>query len=231
LAAGCGEAPSPSPTPPSAATPSPTPVGTPSPTPAAPAAPDLGESGPRVLIETLGLAPLYQGFVADPKALSNLSLRLGSTVHAPTITLVVAWDERTLAGTFTLLVPDRFEASAPMADAVEADGPVDTSPLQPLIASLGAYRGELGERFDVRLMSFDIRLGMWDRHTGSRCYAPGAPQDADGVGFSACFVCVHPRTGEGELCYSGPERPGVLSGPKNLRRMLASSLRPHAPGR
>jgi hypothetical protein len=183
------------------------------------------------LIEPLGLAPLYQGFVGDPKALDNLSRRMGSTVTAPTVKLVVSWDESRFEGVFTLLVPDGFEAAASMADAIEADAPVDTAPLQPLLASLGAYRLELGERFDVRLMSFEIRLGMWDSRTGSRCYAPGALQDARGRGFADCFVCAHPRTGEGEVCFTGPERPGTLTGPKTLRRMLGSSLRPRDPAR
>ncbi len=178
----------------------------------------------------MGLSPLYEGFAVDPAAVEVLSLRLGSVVDAPHVTVEVAWDEAALAGTFTLLVPDAFAPGAGVADSVAADEPVDLAPLQPLLASLGAYRADLGSRFDVRLMSFGIRLGLWDHATGSRCYADGAPQDPDGLRFGECLACAHPRTGEGLLCFDGPSRPGRLKGPKNLRRMLESSLRP-APSR
>ena len=207
----------------------PTPAGDATPAPEAtpaPAAPELGETGPRVVVTTFGLAPLYEGFVLDPAAVQNLSRRLGGLVDAPLVTLEVAWDEAALAGTFTLLVPDAFAPTAAMADALRDDAAVDPSPLQPLLASLGAYRSEMGKRFDVRLMSFDIRLGMWDRETGSRCFAPGVAQDTEGRKLADCFVCAHPRTGEGEVCFDGPTRPGKVTGPKSLRRMLASSLRP-----
>ncbi len=179
-----------------------------------------------MLVVPLGLSPLYEGFALDEAAVGGLSRRLGAVVTAPHVTLEVAWDEANLAGTFTLLVPDAYAPGAALADAIDGDGPVDTAGLQPLLASLGAYRAELGERFDVRLMSFGIRLGMWDQATGSRCYAQGAPQDLDGLRFADCFACAHPRTGEGEVCFEGDERPGRLKGPKNLRRMLGSSLRP-----
>ena len=193
-----------------------------------PAAPELGDSGPRVVVTTFGLSPLYEGFVLDSVALENLSRRLGGAVESPLVAIEAAWDEAALAGTFTLLVPDDFAPSAAMADALSADEPVDPAPLQPLLASLGAYRSEMGDRFDVRLMSFDIRLGMWDRETGSRCFAPGAPQDTEGRRLADCFVCAHPRTGEGEVCLQGTARPASVTGPKALRRMLASSLRPRS---
>lgn len=190
------------------------------------AAPSPAESGPTVLVSPIGLSPLYQGFVIDPVAVQNLSLRLGSVVDAPHVTVEVAWSESELAGTYTLLVPDAFPPGEAIADAVAKGGPVDTSALQPLLASVGAYRAELGDRFDVRLMSFGIRLGLWDPTTGSRCFAPGAPQDQAGLRFSDCFECVHPRTGPERVCYEGDARPGSVTGSKNLLRMLESSLRP-----
>lgn len=232
MLAGCGgdAAPKPpAPTPAEASTPSAA-APTPSSAPAAPQAGlavEPGDDGPPVLLVPKGLSPLYENFFKDPEALTALSKRLGTTLnHEQTVTVEVTWSEEQLADTLLLLVPDGDAVAQPVARSVREGGAVDPSAIQPLVASMGAWRADLGSRFDLRLLSFETRVVFWDQDSGSRCWMTGPANDPDGTALNACFTCLVPGQGEEQLCRQGERWPAELSGSKRARSMLASALTP-----
>jgi hypothetical protein len=171
------------------------------------------------------LAPLYEGFVADPKALKQLQFDLEPLISMPSVTVEVWWDEKSKSGSMTLLVPEKMTIGEPLAAQLRADRPVDGAALEPLMGALGAWRASLGNRFDMRLLAFETRLAFWDELTGSRCYAIGAVGDPAGKRVGPCFRCLDPKGPVHNICRAGDEWPAHLEGPKRGRRMLGSALK------
>jgi hypothetical protein len=174
-----------------------------------------------------GLSELYEGFFRDPDALTAFSKRLGSALgHDRPVTVEVTWTEEKLLGVITLLVPDADDVAEPVAEQIAAGGTVDPSPIQPLVGSVGAWRAEMGERFDLRLLSFETRTVFWDHVSGGRCWMTGPMNDPGGTALAPCFSCMLPGGTVEEVCRDGDAWPAPLKGSKRAIGMLGSALRP-----
>jgi len=194
-------------------------------TPAPPV--EQAENGPPMVVLPKGLSPLYEGFFQDGDALTAFSKRLGSVLsHERPVTVEVTWTEERLEGVITLLVPDADDAGEAVAAQIDAGGPVDPSSIQPLVGSVGSWRADLGNRFDLRLLSFETRTVWWDHVSGSRCWMQGPMNDPEGTALSDCFVCLPPGGTEETVCRDGEAWPAELTGSKRAKSMLASALRP-----
>ena len=194
--------------------------------PAEPAEPSPTGPGPAISVEPIELSPLYKGFVTDPAATGKLTEALASVAHARLVRVQVSWDEARKVGSMTLLMPEEERVGAPLARALIGDQPLDAGRLQPWLKALGSWRAELGNRFDLRLLAFQTRLGFWDPSTGSRCYLDGAAGDPSGATVGSCFQCLDPRTGQMlPLCREGDSWPAKVEGDKKARRMLSSAFK------
>ena len=228
LLLGCPSAVTPPVAPPPAATPAPAAPALPTP-PAEPPAPiEPAESGPPVVVLPHGLSDLYIGFFADPDALDGLSKRLGHVLDDASVTVEINWNEEKHYGLISLLVPDRADVGVPVAEQIAAAGPVDPARLRALLGSVGAWRAELGGKFDLRLLSFETRIVFWDEQSGSRCWMNGPLNDPSGLLLPDCFVCALPTGTEEQLCRQGAAWPAPITGSRRAVSMLGSALRPRS---
>lgn len=186
---------------------------------------DLPAAGPPIVFEPLGLSDLYIQFFSDRGQLTLLSRRLGALGLGQSAALEVGWDEANKVGTITLFVPEEDRRAEALLPALEGGGPVPVQRLSILMQPLGLYRAALAERFDLRILSFGLKLGFWDRSTGSYCTVPGDLNDPAGERLGACFRCLEPRSGVVELCRQGAAWPAPIEGPTRGLRMLKSALR------
>jgi hypothetical protein len=168
-----------------------------------------------------GLSPLYEGFMADPQAIAVLRRALTGHLVTPVATLKVIWDPVQQHGTITLHVSEQDARFSDLADAVEVGAALPMEYVKPLITAVGAYRADLGARFDLRLLSFSIRVSWWDPDSGSHCTLGGASNDPEGSRMAPCFSCVHIGDEELRVCRT---EDGV-SGSEAARSMLANALR------
>ncbi|MCO4771149.1 MAG: hypothetical protein KDA24_14030 [Deltaproteobacteria bacterium] len=234
LIAGCGTATAPDATAPDAVAPEPpAEPGTPTaPDATPPAAPDgpvvaLADNGPPMVVLPKGLSPLYEDFFRDPDALTAFSKRLGTVLdNEQRVTVEVVWTEERLEGVITLLVPDADDVGNAFADQIDAGGVVDPMSIQPLVGSVGSWRADLGNRFDLRLLSFETRTVFWDHVSGSRCWMKGPMNDPEGTALAECFSCMLPGGAEEQVCRDGDAWPAALKGSKRAVSMLSSALRP-----
>ena len=123
----------------------------------------------------------------------------------------------------------------PMRDGVEisaniyrpASGePVPAQKLRRMLAPLAAYRSWLGARYDLRILSFDVRLAFWDRRSGGHCSIGGEIGDPEGKRLGPCFRCLDPREGgRVEVCRDSETWPAMLTGKKHVIRQVESALR------
>jgi len=174
----------------------------------------------------MGLSPLYTRFFGDEAALGTLAVDLGAVFEAPSLALDVVWSETEKAGTITLHVPESHRGGEPLAAALAAGDPVPAQELGPLLAPLGRYREALGGRYDLRILSFDIRLAFWDHGSGSYCSIGGELGDPAGQLLGACFRCLDVRAGGGvQVCRDEPAWPARVSGEKRIVRMLTRALK------
>lgn len=180
---------------------------------------------PRIEFQPVNLAPLYQGFLADPDAIAVLRSGLAGRLSAPVVPLKVVWDQRTMSAMITLHMPERDARFESLADAVAGNQPVAVQEVQPLLAALGAYRAYLGARFDLRILSFGIRLSWWDPDSASHCTIGGTTNDPEGRELAPCFECIHVGDEELRMCRTGEQWPAPLAGPTAGRKMLSSALR------
>lgn len=204
------------------------------PTPAAPerlpADEDLPAAGPPIVFDAPGLSQLYVQFFSSQDQLTLLSRRLGALGLTQSAALEVAWDEANKVGTITLFVPEEDRRGEALLPSLEAGEPVPVQRLSILMQPLGLYRGALAERFDLRILSFSLKLGFWDRNTGSYCTAAGALNDPAGTRLGPCFRCLEPRAGVLELCRDGDTWPAPMRGDARGLRMLKSALRSQPAG-
>ena len=184
-----------------------------------------GIEAPLIEFQPVNLTPLYQGFLADPRAIAVLRSGLAGRLSAPSVPLKVVWDQRTMSAMITLHMPERDERFELLADAVADNQPVAAQEVQPLLAALGAYRAYLGASFDLRILSFGIRLSWWDPDSASHCTIAGVTNDPEGRELAPCFECVHVGDEELRMCRAGEKWPALLGGPDAGRRMLSSALR------
>jgi hypothetical protein len=133
----------------------------------------------------------------------------------------VVWDQPQQHGTITLHVSEQEKRFAPLADAVEAGATLPLEEVRPLFMALVAYRADLGARFDLRLLSFSIRVSWWDPGSGSHCTLSGVLNDPTGEQMSPCFFCVHVGADELKVCRTEQG----LTGSAAARSMLSDALR------
>lgn len=180
-----------------------------------------------MMLLPVGLSHLYEGFFQDRDALTAFSKRLGTVLgHDTPVTVEVNWSESELAGVITLLVPDSDDVGLVLAEQIAVGGPVDLASIQPLVGSVGAWRAEMGARFDLRLLSFETRTVFWDHVSGSRCWMTGPMNDPEGTSLAECFSCMLPRGTVEQICRDGSEWPAPLKGSKRAISVLSSALRP-----
>lgn len=187
------------------------------------------EGGPVIYFKPDGLSPTYENYTGDPAVIHRLRAKLKGRVGGDTLVLKVHWDERYKHGTFTLHLPEADSRWDSLSQAVKEERTVDLGNVQPVLAALGAYRAELGARFDLRLLAFDIRLSWWDKRSGSHCTLSGVANDPEGGKPARCFKCVDFRAGIHEICRTEASWPSPLAGPKKGVKMLSSALRSTPP--
>ncbi len=203
------------------------------PTPAAAevdvAAPPVSVGGeldaPQIEFQPVGLSPLYEGFMADPGAISVLRRGLAGRLKASVVALKVVWDQRTVSATITLHMPERDKRFEPLSQAVAAGGEVSMGQVQPLLAALAAYRADLAARLDLRFLSFALRLSWWDPHSSSHCTLRELDGDLDGTQLAECFECSAVGEESLRMCRTGESWPATLSGSERARKILSSALR------
>ncbi|HCP46517.1 MAG TPA: hypothetical protein DIU15_10760 [Deltaproteobacteria bacterium] len=185
--------------------------------------------GPVVYFKPDGLSPTYENYTGDPSVIHRLRANLKGRVAGDTLVLKAHWDERHKHGTFTLHLPEADTRWDSLSKKVKDGGTLDLGTVQPVLAALGAYRADLGARFDLRLLAFDIRLSWWDKRSGSHCTLSGVANDPDGETPSRCFKCVDFRVGIHEICRTETSWPSTVEGPKKGLKMLSSALRSTPP--
>ena len=181
---------------------------------------------PTIHYKPLGLSPLYARFFADEAAMDRLARDLGRTFDAESVAFEVTWNETEKSGAITLFVPETDRRGEAIADAMAAGLPVPAQRLKRLLAPLATYRSSLGARYDLRILSFDIRLAFWDRRSGGHCSIGGDIGDPEGKKIGPCFRCLDPREGgRVEVCRDGDSWPAELAGKGHVIRQVESALR------
>lgn len=182
------------------------------------------------MFQPQGLSDLYARFFGDSAELGLLQRRLGALGMTSSVALEVSWDETFKAGTITLNVPEADRRAEALLPAVAAGEPVPVDRLSILMAPIARYRSGLAERYDLRILSFGLKLSFWDRSTGSHCSVTGDLNDPEGARVGPCFRCLHPRSGALELCRDGDAWPARITGDPRGLRMLESALRSQPSG-
>jgi len=182
---------------------------------------------PTLHYKPIGLAPQYAQYFGDADTLGRLAADLGALTPADSAALEVAWDDVAKAGSITLYVPEVDTRGEAVADAIEAGEPVPADLLRPLMGTIGSYRANLGGRYDLRILSFELRLSFWDKRTGTNCWIPGAIGDSEGTEIGPCFVCLDFRAEGGHVsgCRDGDAWPAQLTGDKPVLRRIGSAVR------
>lgn len=181
---------------------------------------------PLIHYKPIGLAPMYARFFADETAMGQLAVDLGRVYDVDSVAFEVSWNETEKSGAITLFVPETDHRGEALARAIANDQPVPAQRLRKLMRPLARYRGWLGARYDLRILSFDIRLAFWDRRSGGHCSIGGEIGDPEGRRVGPCFRCLNPRQGgRVEVCRDGEEWPAHLTGNKHVIRQVESALR------
>jgi hypothetical protein len=123
-----------------------------------------------------GLSSLHQGYFADGEATRVLAEELGEVVGRRVLKVQVGWDSEAQLGSIRLAlagneVPGLFVGNT-----------LQTAALVPMTQALASYRDAVAGRFDLRVLSFRILVGV-----GKRCevQVEGA-YPPDGTQLSAC---------------------------------------------
>ena len=105
---------------------------------------------------------------------------------------------------------------------MRAAQPVDVFEMEQLIAPLGRFRAALGARFDLRFLSFELRVVFHDPGSGRSCMATGLSADSTGGKVAPCFSCLL-AAGPETMCRVGDTWPARLSGsPEGLAQFAAA---------
>ena len=203
--------------------------------PATPATPDepspepdiRGDTSLVVDLQTEGLSPLYKGFFRHPPFVAQLAENLGPHVRSRSATVKVVWDEPTVTGTIQLLVPDGEEPLAVVGRGLSKEDRLDTVPLQPYVTALDAYRGAVGDRYDLRVLSFGIAMELWDPRSECRCLWPvvaGGGARGDSPVPGPTITCREPFGEAYELSADGDAWPAEIRGHKKGKKALLGAL-------
>jgi len=198
-------------------------------TPAEPATESVTRGGESLAIDlqTEGLSPLYKGFFRHAPFVAQLAEDLGPHVRSRSATVKVVWDEPTVTGTVQLLVPDGEEPLAAVGRSLARDERIDAAPLQPYVAALDAYRQSVGERYDLRVLSFGIALELWDPRSECRCLwaiVAGDAAQGDSPVLGPTITCRDPFGKAYDLTADGDSWPAEIRGHKKGKKALSGAL-------
>ena len=181
-----------------------------------------GDVALAVDLQTEGLSPLYKGFFRHPPFVTQLAADLGPHVRSRSATVKVVWDEPTVTGTIQLLVPDGEDSLATMGRGLSQEERLDATPLQPYVAALDGYRRAVGDRYDLRVLSFGIALELWDPRSECRCLWPVASGDSPLPGPT--ITCLDPFGKSYDLGADGDTWPAGVRGHKKGKKALLGAL-------
>jgi len=186
--------------------------------------PDRGDKPLRVDLELEGLSPLYKGFFSQQSLLQTLAGDLAPHIANPSVTVKVVWNETDKAGTIQMLVPEGEAPLAATGPTFRDDRSLDPAPLAPYYSALEAYRAGVGERYDLRVLSFGLALEMWDSTSECRCLWPAVRGEQGGLVPGPRITCREPLGGTLELTQDGEAWPSRLKGSRKARKVLAGAL-------
>lgn len=171
-----------------------------------------------------GLSPLYKGFFSDPPLKAQLSQALGPHVDSRSATIKVVWDEPTVSGTISMLIPDG-EALLTATGKTFADSEtLDPTPLDAYLRAIEGYRTSVGDRYDLRVLSFGLALELWDPHTECRCLWDAVTGVDDVAELGPSLACHDPFGKVLQLQREGDAWPAPVKGSKKAKKALKGAL-------
>ncbi len=172
-----------------------------------------------------GLAPLYKGFFSERTPVAALGTALAPHVASRSVTVKAIWVEETVTGSIQMLVPDGETALARAGAGLRDGGDrLDIAPLAPYVAALDGYRTALGERYDLRILSFGLALELWDPHSEYRCLWPTVDDPQTGPELGPVLTCRDPFGESYEISREGGSWPASIGGHKKARKALRGAL-------
>lgn len=171
-----------------------------------------------------GLSPLYKGFFSDPPFKAQIARDLGPHVDSRSATVKVVWHEPTVTGTISLLVPDGEPLLAAVGKRFVDDATLHPSLLDAYLRTIEGYRTAVGERYDLRVLSFGLTLELWDPHTECRCLWPTVNSADDRAQLGPHITCHDPFGKLLELERSGDSWPAEVQGNKKAKKALKGAL-------
>ena len=171
-----------------------------------------------------GLSPLYKGFFSAPPLKAQLARDLGPHVDSRSATIKVVWDEDTVTGTISMLVPDGEALLAATGKTFADSGTLDTTPLDAYLRAIEGYRTAVGERYDLRVLSFGLTLELWDPHSECRCLWAAVTGADDAAELGPDLVCHDPFGKVLDLHRDGDAWPAPVKGSKKARKALKGAL-------
>lgn len=186
--------------------------------------PDRGDKPLRVDLELEGLSPLYKGFFSQQSFLQALASDLAPHVVHPSVTIKVVWNETDKAGTIQMLVPEGEALLPATGPKFKEDRLLDPEPLGPYYAALEAYRSGVGDRYDLRVLSFGVALEMWDSSSECRCMWPAVRGEHGALAAGPLITCREPLGGTLELEQEEETWPSRVKGSRKARKVLAGAL-------
>jgi len=171
-----------------------------------------------------GLSPLYKGFFSDPPLKAQLARDLGPHVDSRSATVKVVWDEDTVSGTISMLVPDGEPLLVAVGKEFTGSETVDPGALDAFLRAIEGYRTRVGERYDLRVLSFGLTLELWDPHSECRCLWAAVKGDSDAAELGPSIVCHGPFGKTLELLRDGERWPAPVAGSKKAKKALQGAL-------
>ena len=131
----------------------------------------------QVSLRWSGVGALHQGYFSDSEALAGLGAALGVHLGRRSLDLQVGWNSEDSVGTIRLFLDE-----SDLPGVLEGGG--DASALLPIMKSLAAYRDTVAGRYDIRVLSFQIRIAV-----GETCELEAVGDyPPDGSEVSACVA-------------------------------------------
>lgn len=187
--------------------------------------PDARGGTPLVIdLQMENLSPLYKGFFSHESFVQALASDLARSIRSRSATVKVIWSPTDSLGSIHLLVPDGEDALAEAGRRLPEDRWLEASPLAPYVEALDGYRSALGERYDLRILSFGLALEVWDPHTENRCLWPTVQVGGELPVLGGTLTCRDPFGKAEELTRDGDTWPARIKGDKKARKALAGAL-------
>jgi hypothetical protein len=186
--------------------------------------PDRGSRPLVIDLHLDNLSPLYKGFFSHKPFIEQLAMDLAPHIRSQSVTIKVVWDDEHSSGSIQMLVPDGEQALDQAGQHLDDERRMDTAPLDPYLRALDGYRKAVGDRYDMRVLSFGLHLELWDPRSESRCLWPVLGGDAAALALGPTVECWQPLGERFTLERRGDAWPAEMSGTKKQRRILAGAL-------